>query len=336
MRKSMRAAALAIGVASLALPQAASAQISWDLASVFAPTSADGMAAQRFAELVEEKTGGAIKVTVHFAGALGYQCPQLLEVVQTGAVPLASICTTMLGGHDPMFLVSTLPFVMERAEDARIYRDTYLPYLRDSYGAYDQTVLYSYPNTPAGLWAPEAKLTPESLRGWRMRTFDINSLTTMTNAGAAAINLPWGDVVPGLATGTISGVLTASDAGFTSNFNDYLPYFIAVNAVIGIAEATINRDELDGLSPELRQAVIEAGEETTDYAFTRMVALVGETYDRMRAAGMTVVEEPPAELVEHLREAGRPVVEDWLVKTGNRGEAVMAAYREALAAAGAR
>jgi TRAP-type transport system periplasmic protein len=109
-----------------------------------------------------------------------------------------------------------------------------------------------------------------------------------------------------------------------------------VNAVIGIAEATINQDELDGLSPELRQAVIEAGEETTDYAFTRMVALVGETYDRMRAAGMTVVEEPPAELVEHLREAGRPVVEDWLVKTGNRGEAVMAAYREALAAAGAR
>ena len=48
---------------------------------------------------------------------------------------------------------------------------------------------------------------------------------------------------------------------------------------------------------------------------------------------MTVVEEPPVELVEHLREAGRPVVEDWLAKTGARGEAVMAAYQEALAAA---
>jgi TRAP-type C4-dicarboxylate transport system substrate-binding protein len=325
MKLKTALAGAAIGVALIATPAAAT--IEWDLASVFAPTSADGIAAQHFADLVREKTGGEIDITIHFSGALGYKCPDLLGVVETGALPLASICTTQLGGHNPFFLASTLPFMINTAEDARLYRDSYIDLVEEAYGAHNQVVLYSYPNTPAGLWAKEDKPTPEALKNWKLRTFDANSLSTMRNAGTAAVNLPWTDVVPALSTGAIDGVFTASDAGFASNFNDYLSHFIAVNGAIGIAEATINADVLAGLSPELREAVLEAGRETTDFAFERMVALVGETFDKMRAAGMTVVEEPSDALMTHLREAGQPVVDAWIEKTGDEGRGMLDAYR---------
>lgn len=332
MRHSTKMTAATAFLLAGIIASPASAQTNWDLASVFAPNSADGIAAAHFADLVREKTNGEIEITVHYSGALGYKCPDLMDVVSTGAVPVASICTSMLGGHNPIFLVSTLPFVMERATHARVFRDTYIVALNEAYMERNQVVLYSYPNTPAGLWSDEERLTPDSLANWKMRSFDGNSLTTMTNAGAAAINLPWTDVVPALSTGTINGVVTASDAGFASGFNDYLPYFIAVNAFIGIADATINLDTLNSLTPEQRAAVIEAGEETTQFAFDRMEALVSETYDNMREAGMTVVENPPAELMAHLQHAGSPVVEAWLEQTGATGESILHVYRARLSA----
>ncbi len=327
MLRSFQTTIAAAGLAVLcALP--ASAQIKWDLASVFAPTSADGVAAQFFADRVNELSGGEIEVTVHFSGALGFDCPGHLDVVETGAVPLASICTTQLGGQNPVFLVSTLPFMIDDASQARAFRDAYIDVVSAAFEAHNQVVLYSYANAPAGFWSKEERPTPASLENWKIRTFDQNSLGTMTNAGAAAINLPWSDVIPALSTGTIDGVFTASEAGFATGFQDYLDVFIAVNGAIGIAEGTINKDTLDGLSDELRAAVIQAGQDTTDFAFERMVGLVGDTYDKMRESGMTVVESPPEALLAHLREAGAPVVEEWLAKVGDTGQTVLSKFEE--------
>jgi TRAP-type C4-dicarboxylate transport system substrate-binding protein len=319
--KTVFAAALATFAA---LP--ASAQIKWDLASVFSPTSADGVAAQFFADRVNELSGGEIEVTVHFSGALGFDCPGHLDVVETGAVPLASICTSQLGGQDPIFLASTLPFMIETPEQARAFRDSYVEHVAAAYARHNQVVLYSYANTPAGFWSKVERPEPASLNNWKIRTFDQNSLRTMTNAGAAAVNLPWSDVIPALSTGTIDGVFTAGEAGFASGFQDCLEVFIAVNGAIGIAEGTINADVLGDLTPELRAAVLQAGADTTEFAFDRMVGLTSETYDRMRAHGMTVVENPPNALITHLKAAGAPVIEEWLAGVGETGQEILDAF----------
>jgi len=321
MSFSSRTALAACLAVMSALP--AAAQIRWDLASVFAPSSADGVAAQFFADRVKELSRGRIEVKVHFSGSLGFQCADHLEVVETGAVPLASICTTQLGGHNPIFLASTLPFVISRPEEARAFRDSYILHVAAAYARHNQVVLYSYANTPAGFWSKVDRPNPASLRNWKIRTFDQNSLRTMVNAGAAPVNLPWSDVIPALSTGTIDGVFTAGEAGFASGFQDYLPVFIAVNGAIGIAEGTINTGVLNSLPPDLRAAVLRAGEETTDVAFNRMVGLVAETYARMRARGMTVIENPPEALIVHLRNAGAPVVSDWLTRVGPTGRAIL-------------
>ena len=65
-----------------------------------------------------------------------------------------------------------------------------------------------------------------------------------------------------------------------------------------------------------------------------MERLVNETYRDMRAAGMTVIEEFSDEFIDHLRAAGKPVVDSWLDRMGADGEAILAEYQRRVAAEG--
>ena len=309
-------------------------QHKWDFATAFAPKTADGVAVAHFVDRVHEKSGGEIEITIHYSASLGYKCPQHMELVESGAVPLATVCADMLGGTEPVFLVTTLPFMAEEPQHFRLLREAALPYMEKVYTNYNQKHIFMYSNTPAGIWAKKPITSADDLTNWKLRVWDKNGLDTFTNAGAAAVAMPWVDVLPALSTGTIEGVATAGEAGFRSKFNDYLSHFMTVNFAAGVGEATINLDTWNSLSPELQQAVQEAGDETTRFAFARMERLVNETYGEMRAAGMTVIEEFSDEFIDHLKAAGRPVVDSWLERMGADGEAILAEYQRRVAAEG--
>lgn len=295
----------------------------WNLGTVFGPTTADGIAVTHFVDLVHEKTDGEIEITVHFSGALGFKCPQHLDLTENGILDLGSQCGDMLGASIPIFAINALPFVAAVPSEIRILREVATPYVEAEYAKRNQKVLYSYSNTPAGMWAKKEIISAEVLKDWRGRVWDQLGLKTFTNAGAAVVAMPWVDVVPALSTGTIAGVVTSAGAGFRTNFNDYLDYFMAINYAAGVGELTVNLDAWNALSPELQKAVDEAGMETTTFAFDRMEKLVAQTYSDMRASGMTVLEDIPEEYLDHLRRAGAPVLEDWLERAGPDGQAVL-------------
>ena len=306
-------------------------QYKWDFATAFAPKTADGVAVAHFVDLVHEKTGGQVTITVHYSASLGYKCPQHLELVESGAVPVATICGDMLGGTEPVFQVTTLPFMAREPKHFRALRESALPQITEVYRKYNQMPLFMYSNTPAGIWAKKPVTTIDSLKNWKVRVWDKNGLDTFTNAGAAAVAMPWVDVLPALSTGTIEGVATAGEAGFRSKFNDYLSHFMTVNFAAGITEGTINLDTWNDLDPELQEAVKEAGEETTTFAFERMERLVNETYRDMRASGMTVIEEFSDEFISHLSNAGRPVIDNWLERMGPDGQKILDEYKKRVA-----
>ncbi len=313
-------AAVAYGV--FAVGVVAEAKTEWNLATVFGPTTADGVAVGHFVDLVHEKTNGEIEITVHYLGALGFKCPQHLDATENGVIELGSQCGDMVGGI-PVFSINSLPFLAAVPSEIRILRDVALPYVEAEYAKRNQKVLFGYSNTPAGMWAKKAILSAEVLKNWRGRVWDQNGLKTFTNAGASVVAMPWVDVVPALSTGTIAGVVTAAEAGFRTNFNDYLDHFMAINYAAGVGELTVNLDAWDALSPKLQKAVEEASNETTTFAFDRMEQLVDQTYADMRVAGMTVVEDIPEEYLDHLRRAGAPVLQEWLDKMGPDGQAIL-------------
>src|SRR5690606_12497200 len=148
--------------------------------------------------LVAEKTDGRIQIVHHFDGSLGYSGVDHLEAVQYGDVPIARHALSYYGGYDPIFLLTRLPFLMQDLQDLNTFYEVYRPILEQALEGYDQVVVSAGIFPPSGIWSREPVDALEDLQGLKIRAFDLNSLETFSGAGAAAINMNWGDVMPAL------------------------------------------------------------------------------------------------------------------------------------------
>lgn len=329
MHIALKPLAFAAAVAA-AVPAATLAQdYTWDMPNAFGRNSSDGVADLLFAQLVEEKTDGRIKIVHHFDGSLGYRGSDHLNAVQDGAVPIARHANSYYGGFDPMFLLSTLPFLINDLSEVETLYKVSQPYIEDTFAEYDQVVVSTGLFPPSGIWADVPVRSLEDIQGKKIRAFDLNSLQTFTGAGAAAVNLNWGDVVPALSTGAIEGVVTSADLGVASSIYEYLPNFTEINWAVPLSSISINKDVWDGLPEDLQEAILEAGEETRVATFARLQEQVAQNYEDLLAAGGTVVEDPDADLLDALTDSAEPVIADWRERAGDRAE-VLDAYLEAV------
>lgn len=323
----IRGAALAGGLIAATVPiHAQEAEYSWDMPNVFSRTSSDGVADVAFGELVAEKTGGRVKIVHHFDGSLGYKGVDHLEAVQDGGVPIARHAMSYYGGYDPLFLLSTLPFLMQDVDDLNTLYDIYKPSLEKTLEGYNQVLVSAGIFPPSGIWSREPVETLAQLQGLKIRAFDLSSLETFTGAGAAAVNMNWGDVMPALSTGAIDAVVTSADLGINSGINDYLPNFTQINWAIPISIVTVNKDVWDALPADLQTAILEAGAETTKRTFARLETQVAKNYADMRAKNVNVIEEPNPDLRAKLQESAEPFIQSWREKVGADGSAVLDAY----------
>ncbi|MDO9525474.1 MAG: TRAP transporter substrate-binding protein [Gemmobacter sp.] len=312
---------IAVGTVAIAASTAVSAQeYKWDMPNTFGRTSSDGVADVLFGELVKEKTGGRIEITHHFDGSLGYRGADILSVVEDGAAPIARHATSYYGGSDPVFLVSTLPFLIKKPADVQTMHEVSLPYIKDAFLAFNQVVVSAGLFPPSGLWSREPITTLADLQGVKLRAFDLNSLETFSASGAAAINMNWGDVIPGLSTGVIDAVVTSADLGASSGLNDYTPNFLEINWAVPMSYVTVNKDVWDALPADLQAAVMEAGEETTARTIARLQTQVADNYTTLRDRGATVSETPGDDLMASLRASADPVIQRWRTASGDRAK----------------
>lgn len=306
------------GLALAALSPVAQAQTTykWDMPNTFGRTSSDGVADLLFAEILDKKTNGRIKIVHHFDGSLGYRGVDLLNAVQDGAVPIARHAISYYGGFDPLFLLSTLPFLTNSVDDVETMHKVAGPHFAKTFTKYNQVMVSTGLFPPSGIWSKEPVDSLAKLQGLKIRAFDLNSLETFNGAGAAAVNMNWGDVIPALSTGAIRAVVTSADLGNASNIQTYLPNFTEINWAVPLSTITINKDVWDKLPEDLKKAVIEAGEETRVRTFERLRTQVAQNYKDMRAKNVNVIEKPQADLMEKLRASAKPVIDRWRANAG--------------------
>lgn len=314
----IRGSAIAICLAATTqLSFAQQAEFTWDMPNVFSRTSSDGVADEVFAKLVAEKTGGRVKIVHHFDGSLGYKGVDHLEAVQDGGVPIARHAMSYYGGYDQNFLLSTLPFLTQNVADLTLLYETYKPSLEKTFEGYNQVLVSAGIFPPSGIWSRKPVEKLADLQGLKIRAFDLSSLETFTGAGAAAVNMNWGDVMPALSTGAIDAVVTSADLGINSGINDYLPNFTQINWAIPISAVTINKDVWDKVPADLQKAILEAGEETTRQTFARLETQVAKNYEDMRAKNVNVIENPNPDLRAKLEESAQPFIQTWRGKVGD-------------------
>lgn len=317
---------IASAVASIVVCTLPAHATSWDLANEYPPTSLQGQAAEVFSKAVEEKTGGSVKITVHHGGSLGYKSVDHFDAVGDGALQAASSTFVAWPGIDPIFQLSSLPFLAPKGDDAwRLYeiaRPEYEKVFEDN----NQVFLFATPWPSSGLWGRKNFEIFEDLKGAKVRTYDVGSTETMRAAGAFPVQISWGDVAAQLQTGGIDSVLTSANGGIGIQMWDQQSHFTNVNYAASLQPIHVNKDAWDALSADEQEAVRAAAAEAEAFGWELLKTSQAQDYEILRKNNVTVLEEVTPEFAEALTQTGKPIIDAWVSRTGDRATRIMDAY----------
>jgi len=182
---------------------------------------------------------------------------------------------------------------------------------------------------PAGHLGEEGDPDIDDLKGLKVRTYDVTGTKTLMDAGAAPIQLAWGDVVPALSTNTIEGVLTSDEGGVSASFWELgAKYFNFLGYTMGINAVTMNLDAYNALPPELQQAVREAAAEAEEEAWQVVRERVAHNRKIMDEHGAVFVDDVPQEVIDHLMQAGAPLIDQWKAEMGPDAGVIFAEFEK--------
>lgn len=299
---------IGIGAATfgLLLSTAALAETRWDMSVVWPEGNFHTQNAMAFAEAVSETTDGEVMITVHSGGALGIKGPEGMAAVRDGLVPIADILMSQQVGENPALGVETLPFLAPTLPDLALLHKFYRPMIEDIAEGMNQKLLYMVPWPGQAVYSPDKIDTMEDLQGLTIRVVDANGDAFFNALGAAPLQMPWGEVVPSLAAGTIKGVTTSSSSGVDGAFWEFMDNMSTFNWQASSNIVTVNLDAWTALDAE-DQAAIEAAAAGLEGSFWMNSAQEDVAkIATLEENGMTV-SAPSPELKADLIEAARPL-----------------------------
>ena len=299
--------------------------IKWDMADEYGENALTGQSAKYCLGEVNRMAEGTLEITYQGGGALGFKSVDHFDAVQDGGVQSAYTLLTQLGGIDPLFNLSSLPFIANTAEQVYQLWQIARPEYAKVFEANNMVLLWAMPNPPSGIHAKAPITDPETLSGLRIRTYDVNGTKTLKAAGAAPLQIAWADLVPQLSTGGVDAVLTSADGGKQLSIWDYVSDFTELNYAMALFVAHVNKDEFDALPAEGQQALMDAIPICDAFNWELMQNAIQVSYDAMMENGMNVTldDDVPQSVFDLLGDAGEQVRASWIEETGERGTMIL-------------
>lgn len=298
--------AVAAAVALSAAATSAWAETQWDMSIVWPEGNFHTQNAIAFADAVEEVTDGEVVITVHSGGALGIKGPEAMAAVRDGLVPIADILLNQQVGEAPVLGIETLPFLAPSLAELALLHKFYRPKLEEVAAGMNQKILYMVPWPGQAVFAPNPIDAVEDLKGLTIRVVDSNGNDFFGALGAVPIQMPWGEVVPSLAAGTINGVTTSSSSGVDGSFWEFTRYMSTFNWQASSNVMSVNLDAWNDL-PRETQAKIEAAAANLEGQFWQNSRAEDDEKIALLKNNGVEVSAPSPELSAELMETALPL-----------------------------
>ncbi|AXQ93949.1 TRAP transporter substrate-binding protein [Cereibacter azotoformans] len=286
----------------------ASAQTQWDMSIVWPEGNFHTQNAMAFADAVREATDGEVEITVHSGGALGIKGPEGMAAVRDGLVPIAEILLNQQVGEAPVLGIETLPFLAPSMSELALLHKFYRPKLDEVAAGMNQKILYMVPWPGQAVFAPNPINTVEDLKGLTIRVVDSNGNDFFGALGATPIQMPWGEVVPSLAAGTIKGVTTSSSSGVDGAFWEFTKHMSTFNWQASSNIMSVNLDAWNALPAETQAAIEETAANLEGQFWLNSRAEDDKKLATLRENGVEIT-APSPELSAALMEKALPLWE---------------------------
>jgi TRAP-type C4-dicarboxylate transport system substrate-binding protein len=242
-------------VASIALAHAGLAETQLSLSDVLPDGNFQVENAKVFADAVKKATDGEVVINVVPAGALGFKGPDQLAAVRDGLVPLADVNISQQVGLNPMFGAEGVPFLITSMDELKDYHKFLRPEFEKLAAQYNQKILYMVPSPAQYVYLKVMVKDINDFKGIPVRGADKNTVDIVTSLGMDGVVMPWGELLPALASGRVEGVATSATSGVDGKFWEFLKYIYPTNHTWGSNAVTINLDVWNGLSDKDKAAI---------------------------------------------------------------------------------
>lgn len=291
MKRLIKAATIVLFVTG-SLSQAQAATV-LKLAHAAPDSDTQQAAAERFAELVEERTNGDVTINIFGNGVLGGD-QQMISAVRSGTIDIEMSGNPNFVGLQPALGAFDLPYIFADREQA--YR-----VLDGEVGQRALDLLEDNGLKGLGFWEVGFRAmtnskrpikTPDDVKGLVMRTNSNKSLIeAFSLLGANPVPMPIGELYTALETGTVDAQDHPIGIVWSAGFHEVQDYLSLTNQAYTSLIMVMNQDKFDSLSSEYQQVLLESAREAGAYQRELNLENEQQIIATLRGNGMQVEEE---------------------------------------------
>jgi len=328
MKYGLLIRALTIGAAGTLLAGApVVAKTVWDMSLAWPLGNFHTANAQMFADKVAEATKGDVKIVIRPGGELGIKGPEALVAVRDGIVPMADILLNQQVGENKYFGIESLPYLAAGYDELAILHKYFRPGIEKIVAQYNQKVLFLVPWPGQAVYSKHEIKVLGDMKGFKLRVVDKNGNNFFTRLGAAPLQMPWGDVVPSLASGAIAGVTTSSSSGVDGKFWEFLGFMNTFNWQSSSNMISVNLDAWKKLTPEQQATIEKLGKEMQPVFWQNSKNEDAKKLAFLKEKGIKIT-SPSPELKKDLIKVAEGMWADFLKDAGPAAAETIASYRK--------
>ncbi|MEA2933869.1 MAG: hypothetical protein QOD74_515 [Variibacter sp.] len=243
--------------------------------------------------LVAEKTSGRHRITVFHSRQLGEE-KETIEQTRVGAIDINRTNVAPLGSFVPLINVLTMPFLFRSSEHLHTVLDG--PIGEELLGRLEPFGFIGLAYYDSGARSIYNALrpirNPNDLKGLRLRVQQSELMVAMLRAlGAEPVELPYGQVLTGLATKLIDGAENNWPSYISTEHYKSAPHYSLTEHTMGPEIVVMSSRAWQTLSKEDQQALREAARASSLFMREQWRAWEDEARRKAAEAGVAIVAE---------------------------------------------
>lgn len=286
---------LALAVLAISCAGETGEAVTLKLGHILAPTDPLHLGVEKFAELVDEKTDGAVKVDIYPSSQLG-SAPDQIDGVRVGSqdifVDAISWYQDMEGLYD--FRAIAMPTAFDSYDHLLKWLDSsdgqeLFKTMESKYGL--KVIGYDWYREARQILSKKPVKSSADLKGLEVRVPEQQLwVDAWKAAGCSPSAIAWAEIYTSLQQGLVNAVEAPVSLLCSSKFQEQAKYLTITNHTYNSVGVVMNAEKFNGLTKKQQQALIDAAKEAGQYQGQLYRESESENIEAMVEANVEVFE----------------------------------------------
>lgn len=244
--------------------------------------------AQEFADLVEEESGGKIKIELYGNSQLGNQSENA-EAVRMGTIDMCLNDFPTLATVYPKADVVALPYVFQDWENVEAFYESapFREMIEDMAGEIGVRVIGPSMDAFRYIYSKEKIENLGDMKSMKIRVPDVPLyVSTFEALGCAPTPISFSEMYTSLQTGVVDGLENSNNTVYTSALYEQVKYAAKTGHIFCDMSLMINESVYQGMEEEARTIVAQCAEKAAQNHYQRAIEADSEYEKLLEEEGM--------------------------------------------------